>query len=130
MWTWGKLHRLTSEHPVGKVAIMDWVFDLNRGPNPMPGSYHTIPQFPYNNEKPFEIGHWPSQRHVFKPGDWDNSRAVIPTGISGIPGSPYSCDQTALYVKGDYHQNPFSTAALEKAGKYRMKFTNYIRNIQ
>jgi penicillin G amidase len=122
-WTWGTLHTLTLQHPVGKVAIINKLFNLNRGPYPMPGSYHTIPQFPYDHDKPFEIGHGPSQRHVFTPGDWDNSEAVIPTGISGIPGSPFYCDQTALYIKGDFHQDPFSPAAVEKAGKFRAVFS-------
>ncbi len=121
-WEWGDIHTLTLKHPLGSVKILDLVFGLNKGPFPMGGSFHTVPQLAYKYTKAFGIVHGPSQRHVYDLSDWDKSFTVIPTGNSGIPGSSHYCDQTELYVEGKYHPDYFSRGAVEKNAKYVMKY--------
>jgi penicillin amidase len=119
-WTWGEVHSITLKHPLGRMWVVDAVFKLNSGPYPVPGSFHTIPQFMYRQTDPFEVVHGPSQRHIYTPADWDLSRSMIPTGTSGIPGSPYYCDQAPGFMKGEYHDDPFSQEAVEKAARHSL----------
>ncbi len=63
-----------------------------------------------------------SQRHIYSLSNWDDSFSVIPTGISGIPGSKHYCDQTGLYVNGKYHNDIFSKELIEKNAEYKMTF--------
>lgn len=119
-WRWGDVHSITLKHPLGRMWVVDAIFKLNSGPYPVPGSFHTIPQFMYRQAKPFEVVHGPSQRHIYTPGEWDRSLSMIPTGTSGIPGSPYYCDQAPGFMKGEYHDDPFSSEAVEKAARYRL----------
>jgi penicillin amidase len=122
-WKWGNMHKITLAHPLSKVAILDRLLKLNRGPFPVGGSFHTVSPYSYPNNKLFLSDHGASHRHIFDLSNWDNSLTVIPTGNSGIPASPNYCDQTTLYIEGKYHPDPFSRKAVEANAVYRMKFT-------
>jgi penicillin amidase len=122
-WQWGKEHQITFAHPLSKVAILDRLFDLNRGPFPVGGSFHTVAPFSYSNSKPFLSDHGASHRHIFDLGNWDHSVTVIPTGTSGIPASKHYCDQTDLYIKGEYHPDYFSAEKVNEHAMYQQKFT-------
>ena len=121
-WQWGKLHQITFSHPLSKVAILEKLLDLNRGPFPVGGSFHTVSPYSYSNVGSFLSDHGASHRHIFDLSNWDNSITVIPTGNSGIPASPHYCDQTQLYIDGKYHPDHFSREAVEKNAVYRMRF--------
>jgi penicillin G amidase len=107
-WQWGSIHTLTLSHPLGSVAILDTLFDLNRGPFPAHGSFHTVAPYAYKVNAPFEVKHGASQRHIYDLSDWDNSRVIIPTGSSGIPSSPFYCSQAQMYMNGQYRQDLFT----------------------
>ena len=121
-WEWGKIHTLTLGHPLGSVAILDKLFNLNRGPFDLPGSFHTICAYSYSYYDLYKVGHGPSQRHVYDLSDWDASTTVIPTGTSGIPASKFYCDQTNLYINNLYHDDPFSQEDVKKEALFEMKF--------
>lgn len=120
-WAWGDVHKLTLEHNMGSVKILDRLFRLNRGPWSPGGSFHTVCPYSYSFTNPFDINHGASQRHIYSTGDWNSSFSVIPTGTSGIPASDYYCDQTDMYVNGLYRADLFSRAEVENAARYRMK---------
>ncbi len=119
-WKWGTIHTLTLKHPLGKVDLLAKVFDLNRGPFPVGGSFHTVSPFSYPFDDLFHANHGASHRHIFTTANWDESQTVIPTGESGIPASPYYCDQTKLYLKGVYHNDYFSRIFVEKDAQFTM----------
>jgi penicillin amidase len=50
------------------------------------------------------------------------SLSVIPTGTSGVPASDHYCDQTALYINGEYHNDMFSKELVIRSAKYTMIF--------
>ncbi len=118
-WEWGSLHHLYLQHPLGGVKLLDRIFRLNRGPYPAGGSFHTVCPFSYNF-KNFRSDYGASHRHIFTLEDWDRSWTVIPTGVSGVPSSPYYCDQTALYLEGRYHPDFISRPLIEKSALYKM----------
>lgn len=122
-WKWGSVHTFTLRHPLASVKILDRFFNLNRGPYPVPGSFHTVAPFSYSYHKPYDVNHGASQRHIYVTGNWDLSKTVIPTGNSGIPSSPNYCDQTHLYLEGKYHDDPFSKEAVIQQSKSRMEIT-------
>jgi len=113
-WEWGKVHTLTLGHPLGSVDVLNTAFKLNRGPYPVGGSYHTVSPYSYPFEDLYNANHGSSQRHIFPVSDWDNSRVIIPTGISGIPASPHYCDQTEAYINNRYKTDPFTKEAVER----------------
>lgn len=117
-WEWGKMHQLALKHYLGKVSILDKLFSLNRGPYEVGGSFHTVEPFSYKYYAPFESTHGASQRHIYVTGNWDESWTVIPTGISGIPASPYYRDQTDLYIHKKYKHDWFSREAVVKNARY------------
>ncbi len=119
-WKWGEIHQLSVNHFLGKVWLLDKFLHLNRGPYKMGGSFHTVEPYSYKYTNPFETTHGASQRHVYVTGNWDESWTVIPTGISGIPSSPYYCDQTELYINKKYKHDWFSRQAVVKNAKYKI----------
>lgn len=122
-WKWGKIHHTIIKHPLGTVTILDKLLNLNRGPYGIGGSFHTVEPFAYKYGNPFESNHGASQRHVYVTGNWDESWTIIPTGISGIPASPYYCDQTELYMKKQYRRDWFSKPEVIKHAKYKLLLT-------
>jgi penicillin amidase len=119
-WTWGKLHTVVINHPLGSVKLLDRVFNLNRGPYPIGGSFHTVAPYAYKYLNPYESTHGASQRHIYVAGNWDESWTIIPTGISGVPASPYYCSQTDMYLNKQYKHDWFSRQAVVKNAKYRI----------
>jgi penicillin amidase len=114
----------TLEHPLSKVKILDRIFHLNRGPFEVGGSFHTVAPYSYRFNKLFEVNSGASQRHIYDFADWDNSISVIPTGNCGIPSSPHYCDQTTLYLAGQYHKDLFSINAVKNNYRYKAVFSS------
>jgi penicillin amidase len=117
-WEWGKLHTVSINHPLGKVWVLNKLFNLNRGPYSIGGSFHTIEPYSYKYTMPFVSTHGASQRHIYSLGNWDNSLVVIPTGISGVPASDYYCDQTSMYINKKYRNDWFSREKVAQHAKY------------
>ncbi|MGB3923216.1 MAG: penicillin acylase family protein [Bacteroidales bacterium] len=119
-WQWGRIHTITLEHPMGGVKILDRVLKLNSDTYGVGGSYHTVEPYAFRDN--FRAHHGASERHIFNTADWDESFTVIPTGTSGIPGSPFYLSQTETYINNGFYSEPFSDAAVEAAKKYEMIF--------
>ena len=119
-WQWGKIHQLVLAHPLGRVKLLDSLFHFNRGPFGVGGSFHTVCPYGYSLRTPFGVNYGASHRHIYSTANWDESQTVIPTGISGIPASPYYCDQTELYIGNKYHDDYMSKEPVIKSARYTM----------
>jgi penicillin amidase len=119
-WNWGNIHTLTLQHPLGKVAMLDFGFSLNRGPFPVGGGFHTVSPYAYDFDNLFNANHGASHRHIYSLANWDESLTIIPTGISGIPSSEHYCDQTELYLNNKYHDDFFDLDKIEKSTRYKL----------
>ncbi|MBN1117745.1 MAG: penicillin acylase family protein [Bacteroidales bacterium] len=119
-WKWKNMHTITLKHPLTSVEILDKLFNMNRGPYGVGGSYHTVSPYSYPNFSPEAVEHGSSHRHIYSLADWDATQSVIPTGNSGVVSSEFYCDQTELYIGGRYHADFFSKEAVEKAAKYHV----------
>jgi penicillin G amidase len=117
-WEWGNIHKITIEHPLGSVKILDRIFGFNSDEYPVGGSYHTV--CPYAYKEGFKTIHGASERHIFNTADWDESYTVIPTGASGIPASEFYLSQTKSYLEGKFYKDAFSEKAVKAAAKYTL----------
>jgi len=121
-WEWGKIHTFTIKHPMAQVKLINKLFGLSRGPYAVGGSFHTVHPFSYPLGDPAGVDDGSSQRHIYDLADWDRSLSVIPTGVCGVPASPYYCNQTEMYVKNLYHADVITRARIEARKQFRMEF--------
>ena len=120
-WEWGRIHQLELKHPIGgEVPVLDLLFDMNRGPFQVGGSFHTVCPYSYSFDEPFTVNHGASHRHVYSTADWNQSRTIIPTGTSGIPASDHYCDQTRRYIQKTYRRDLFEREKIETHARYQM----------
>jgi penicillin amidase len=123
-WEWGRVHQLEFKHPIGgEVPIIDLLFGMNKGPYATGGSFHTVCPYSYSFKDPFEVIHGASHRHVYSTADWNRSRTIIPTGISGIPASKHYCDQTERYINKEYRRDLVDKDLIRKNARYRMNIS-------
>ncbi len=115
-WKWGDIHKISLDHPIGSVKIMDRLFNLNSDLYGVGGSSHTV--CPYTYGEGFRVTDGASERHIYNTADWDESLTVIPTGASGIPASEFYLSQTKAYVEGRFYRDVFSENAVKAAAKY------------
>lgn len=123
-WEWGKIHQLTIAHPMGTVKIIERVFNLNRGPFPVGGSFHTVNPFGYSFRYPFAPTHGASQRHIHDMGNVSETLMVIPTGTSGIPASKYYGDQTEMFLENRYRNVLWNKEEIIAGAKYHGVFSS------
>jgi penicillin amidase len=115
-WNWGNIHKITIEHPLGSVKILNMLFGFNSKTVGIGGSNHTVS--PYSYGAGFKVNHGASERHIFNTANWDESYTVTPTGASGIPASEFYLSQTKSYLEGKFYKDAFSEGAVKAAVKY------------
>lgn len=101
-WQWYRMHTLEHKHPLGEVPLIGkW---WNVGPDPVAGSREVINNmlFPYTGEDRFEVLSGPSTRRIIDFSDVAHSKAILPTGQSGNPFSPFYSDQRRMYLRGEF----------------------------
>jgi penicillin amidase len=100
-WTWGGIHALTFEHPLGKKRPFDQVFNV--GPFAVDGSNLTVNVGRYLFDKPYRAVVGASVRMIVDLSNMDRSLRILPPGQSGQLGSSHYKDQVDLYLRGRYH---------------------------
>ena len=103
-WTWGKVHTLEHQHPIGKIAALRSFFDV--GPFEESGTNEVINNmlFFYNEDGKYEVKGGPSTRRVIDFSDIENSVSILPTGQSGNPMSLHYNDQARMYNNGKFRK--------------------------
>ncbi len=101
-WQWGRVHRLTLAHPLGKQKPLDVVF--NHGPLALGGSASTVSKSEYSLFKPYDVTAGPSMRMIVDLASPLHHLSVIAGGQSGQPFSSHYKDQVALWQRGEYRQ--------------------------
>jgi len=103
-WRWENEASLTYEHPLGKQAPFDKIFNV--GPLSTKQGLETI-----NNTYLLQVGDdlkmivGPSTRRIIDFADIENSWGILPTGQSGIVGDKHYDDQALDYSLGKFrHQ--------------------------
>ena len=97
-WRWDRIHTLTLHHPLATTPLLREI--LERGPVGHGGTWNTIDNSLYLVDRPFDTFSGVSYRLLADLAG--QTRAVIPGGQSGHPGSPHYADQVELWARGAY----------------------------
>ena len=117
-WSWGRLHRLDLENQtMGQSGIgpVEWL--VNRGPWRTAGGGATVDATSWDAAEGYQVTSAPSMRMVVSMADFDESRWVNLTGVSGHPFSSHYTDQTDLWAEGRTLPWVFSPDAVEAAAE-------------
>jgi len=103
-WTWGKVHTLEHQHPLGKVALLRRFFNV--GPFEVTGSNEVINNlmFDFTDSGKYAVKAGPSTRRIIDFSDVENSMSILPTGQSGNPFSKHYNDQAEMYNSGKFRK--------------------------
>lgn len=103
-WTWGRVHYLEHDHPIGRVASLKKYFTV--GPFPSSGTGGTLNNqgFAVMPDGRFKVRSIPSTRRIVDFSDIENSISILPTGQSGNPLSKHYDDQAKMYVNGEFRK--------------------------
>jgi len=119
-WQWGRLHKQRFGHMLGQVRGVDRIF--NRGPVPMGGDANTVWQAAYAPYHGYDVNSFTaSWRQIIDLADFNNSRATLPSGQSGHPGSRHYADMTAMWRRGEYHPMLWDREAVEANVRGRLE---------
>ena len=100
-WEWGHLHHLDLENSTlgdSGIGPVEWL--VNRGGWEVGGSSAAVDAAGWNAAEDYTVDFAPSMRMVVSLADFDDSRWVNLTGVSGHPFSDHYTDQTDLWVEG------------------------------
>jgi len=121
-WAWGNIHQLRLTHPIGENWFLNWLFKLNIGNFPAPGSQNTVNCGAYEIQNPQTDSIGPSVRFIFPFDDVETVYSVIPGGQSGNPKSNNYADQIELYLTGKYKKETIDKLTIIRKCKNSMLF--------
>ena len=114
-WIWGNVHTLDFEHVLGKKKPLNRIFNI--GSFAIGGSHLTINKRQYKYKSPYDTTSGVSYRMIVDFSNMDVSQHVLPTGESGLLGSPHYKDQIELYLSGRYRPAWLERPDVEKHAK-------------
>jgi penicillin amidase len=120
-WEWGHLHRLDLEEPTlgtSGIGPIEWL--VNRGGWEVGGGSAAVDASSYTAPLGYVVDSAPSMRMVVSLADFDDSRWINLTGVSGHPFSKHYTDQTDLWARGETLPWVFSRDAVEAAGDHTL----------
>ncbi len=111
-WTWGAIHKYNFEHPLGRVRILNYVFD----PKPIPGEgdRDTINNAYFNYDNPFDINRISSYRIIVDLSDMGNALSMNSTGQSGDPLSKFYAGNIEKWARVQYKTLFFDEKSIER----------------
>ncbi len=113
-WSWGALHTVYFQHPLGGHPLLGNGFNL--GPFSVGGSGATIDRKGYDYNHPFAVIQGSAVRFIMDTSVWDHSVSALPTGQSGQPLDNHYKDQLQLYFGNLYHSNLYDTTKIINSG--------------
>ncbi len=95
-WTWGKVHRMASPHPLASALAA--ARDLHPPVDGCAGDGDTVRQGGTAPETGERAIHGSVARYAFDLGNLDNSGWVVPHGVSGVRNSGHDLDQRQAWL--------------------------------
>ncbi len=117
-WSWGALHHIRFQHPLGAHSLLDRAF--NQGPFPIGGDATTVNAASHLLSKPFDIRWAATARLIFDLKESGNSLALLAGGQSGQPMDEHYDDQIPLYLGDLYHPVLMDTSRIIHSGWKRL----------
>jgi penicillin G amidase len=113
-WTWGAIHKYMFEHPLGRVRILNHIF--NPRPIPAEGDRDTIDKSFFSYENFFGVSWISSYRFITDLSDMDNAISMNSTGQSGDPLSRFYSDNIRKWASVEYKTLFFYKESIERNG--------------
>ena len=121
-WTWGHLHHLDlTNQTLGTSGVGLVEALVNRGPWEVGGGGSAVDATSWNAAEGYAVTAAPSMRMVVSLRDFDESRWINLTGVSGHPFSEHYTDQTELWAEGQTLPWAFSADEVRGAGTATLK---------
>jgi penicillin amidase len=117
-WRWGRLHALTLDHALSRIAFLRSVLSI--GPVPTAGDNVTVNMGFYRQSNPYRHTVGASMRMIIELDNPTQLQAILLPGQSGHLFSPHYSDQADLWHHGRYIS--FSEAAQERSTERKLKF--------
>ena len=117
-WTWGHHHAMNLENEsLGQsdVGLVRWLF--NRGGYEAAGGGSIVNATKWDANVGYEVTAAPSMRMVVSLADFDDSRWINLTGVSGQAFNKHYVDQTELWLDGETLPWYFSRQRVEDAAE-------------
>ena len=111
-WTWGAIHKYKFEHPLGRVRILNHIF--NPKPIPAKGDRDTINNSSFSYENPFGVNRISSYRFITDLSDMNKAISMNSTGQSGDPLSKFYSDNIRKWACGEYKTLFFDRKSIER----------------
>nr|WP_285903346.1 penicillin acylase family protein [Arenibacter sp. H213] len=111
-WSWGRVHTLEHEHPIGQIKALRSFFNV--GPFPIGATREVINNmaFGYNETGKYSVTSGPSTRRVIDFSDIEHSTSILPTGQSGNPFSKHYEDQAKMFNRGEFRKMMMNKAEI------------------
>jgi penicillin G amidase len=124
-WRWGKLHRLELVNAsFGSSGIGPLERLFNRGPYEVAGGTDAVLATGWDAAgEDYAVTAVPSMRMVVDLADFDRSRWINLTGVSGHPWSGHYNDQIDEWVEGTTVPWAFTGPAVRRAAEHRLVLT-------
>ena len=124
LWEWGRLHQMNlHQGSLGESGIGPVERLFNRDGWEVGGGSSIVDATSWDAVEGYEVTAAPSMRMVVSLADWDDSRWINLTGVSGHPASSHYSDQTELFVEGRTLPWAWSRGAVEEAAEDRLVLT-------
>ena len=118
LWKWGELHTLNLRSAtLGESGIAPVERLFNRTGWQVGGGASVVDASGWDPAEGYEVNWAPSMRMVVSLADWDASRWINLTGVSGHPASAHYSDQTRLWAEGQSLPWVFSREQVGEAGE-------------
>jgi penicillin amidase len=117
-WHYGRIHRMTYNHPLGAVKILENFF--NRGPYPIGGDSDTVNVASSLPNNPEVVTTVPSFRLIVDLAHIEHALAIHAPGQSGQPGSKHYDDFIPLWRKIRHHPMLVTRDLIEEAEEKRL----------
>lgn len=117
-WTWGHQHRLDLRNQTlgdSGIGPVEWL--VNRGGWEVGGGGAAVDATAWDAVEGYEVTSAPSMRMVVSLADFDDSRWINLTGVSGHPFDDHYTDQTDLWADGETLPWAFTRDAVDEAGE-------------
>jgi penicillin amidase len=122
-WIWGNFNHLEFYHPLGRLPLLNYIFNV--GPFPSPGGLEVVNAQRSHFLSDMHDGIWkitsgPSKRRIIVMNDLTKSKTILPTGNSGVLGSPFYSNQVDSYLRGMYRSIYYTQSEIKNNELYQM----------
>ena len=116
-WTWGKVHTIEFEHPLGKQKPLDKIFNI--GPFSEMGGMETVnnQSFDLNGKGIYKVNLGPALRRVIDFAEPESAYSINPSGQSGNFISRHYSNQVKLYISGKYRKELMNFDEVKRLSK-------------